>query len=646
MTRRIVRTISQLGAVTVVTFLVILFLDRNYRVLPNVVHEYMPQHHHGLVVTDLTLTSCSSANPFSTCDLDKAVWHRVEKDLYLGKTWFAKAYLHVQRKKEEELTSEDSVVVDVAVGRLDPSSTNSGKDKSEAGQKWESRPGGIWILRSEKRHASDSDKAVTAVDALFGDDAVEARDGWHIQGTPLLLDSKTESVHLTVRRGVPGSPAKPQPKVRDNGRFKIMQLADIHLSTGVGHCRDAVPNEYAGGPCLADPRTLDFMSLMLEEEKPDLVVLSGDQVNGDTAPDAQTPIFKYANLLIKHKIPYVCIFGNHDDEGLAVSRAAQMSLIETLPYSLSVSGPDNIDGVGNYYVEVLAQGASKHSAITIYLLDSHSYSPDERHFPGYNWIKQSQIDWFRDTAQGLKKKHKEYTKIHLDVAFIHIPLPEYGEPTNPKFGEWREGVTAPTYNSGFRDALVEQGVVMVGCGHDHANEYCMLSSSAPPAAEGKDDEQKKKQEQERPAHPELWMCYAGGAGFGGYGGYGGYVRRARFYDFDMNVARVTTYKRLEYAEDPADLSKRVDEQVIVDGGIVQPAPVVEEEVEGEGEENGGKEGAKKKEGEKGKGKKQKGEKREEGEGRARPVGRYVKLHLTNWPLMTSMRAPEKCLPII
>ena len=31
-------------------------------------------------------------------------------------------------------------------------------------------------------------------------------------------------------------------------------------------------------------------------------------------------------------------------------------------------------------------------------------------------------------------------------------------------GEWKEGVTAPVYNSGFRDALVEQGIVMVSAG--------------------------------------------------------------------------------------------------------------------------------------------------------------------------------------
>lgn len=141
-----------------------------------------------------------------------------------------------------------------------------------------------------------------------------------------------------------------------------------------------------------------------------------------------------------------------------------MSLLETLPYSLSQAGPDNVDGVGNYYVEVLARGKSKHSALTVYLLDSHSYSPDERTFQGYDWIKKNQIDWFKQTSDGLKKKHKEYTHIHMDIAFIHIPLPEYSDFDSYYVGAAREHVTAPGYNSGFRDALVEQGVVMVSCG--------------------------------------------------------------------------------------------------------------------------------------------------------------------------------------
>ena len=80
---------------------------------------------------------------------------------------------------------------------------------------------------------------------------------------------------------------------------------------------------------------------------------------------------------------------------------------------------------------------------------------------------------------------------------------------------------------------------------DHVNDYCLPSDNR----EGK---------------PAIWMCYGGGSGFGGYGGYYGYHRRIRFFDIDMNEARITTYKRLEWGE----TQRRIDEQIIVDGGKV------------------------------------------------------------------------------
>ncbi|KAI6776217.1 hypothetical protein HG530_000162 [Fusarium avenaceum] len=545
MTRRIVRTAAQLAGAAIFTFLVIAFLDRNYRVLPNSIHGYMPSHHPGLLVTDVSIVTCSSVNPFSSCDLDKE-WHRVDKDLYLGRTWTTSAYLYVMRKHEEDLTEEDRVVVDVAVGRLQP------QPKGEKDDPWEARSAGIWIKRSAKRKASDSKQAVTDLDVLFGDDAVEARGGYTITGTPLLLNTGGNllSVQLTVRRGPPLEPKKPTPRIRDDGRYKIMQIGDLHLSTGVGTCREAVPDSYNGGKCEADPRTLDFVTRILDDEKPDLVILSGDQVNGDTAPDAPTAMFKIISLLIERKIPYAAIFGNHDDEK-TMSREGQMAIMETLPYSLSTAGPADIDGVGNYYVEVLARGKTDHSALTIYLLDTHAYSPDERKFPGYDWVKPNQIEWFKKTAAGLKKNHNEYTGRHMDLAFIHIPLTEYADPELPRVGDWKEGVTAPIYNSGFRDALVEQGVVMVSAGHDHCNDYCSLSL----AGEGETKV------------PALWMCYAGGSGFGGYAGYGGYHRRVRLFEIDTNEARIKTWKRLE----SGDTASRIHPQIIVDGG--KPLPI-------------------------------------------------------------------------
>lgn len=273
-----------------------------------------------------------------------------------------------------------------------------------------------------------------------------------------------------------------------------------------------------------------------------------------------------------------------------MSRQAQMAIYETLPYSLATSGPVEIDGVGNYYVEVLARGKSDHSALTIYLLDTHAYSPDERHYPGYDWLKPSQIEWFRRTATGLKAKHKEYTHRHMDLAFIHIPLPEYMDWDLPRVGGWLEGVTAPTYNTGFRDALVEQGVVMVSAGHDHCNDYCSLSleGSSSKSSSGDKDAHKethlRRREQPGEPHdasttsakddqqpneeltPALWMCYGGGVGFGGYAGYEDYIRRLRVFEVDVNEARITTWKRLEAGK----TSDRVDEQIIVDGG--KPVP--------------------------------------------------------------------------
>ena len=74
----------------------------------------------------------------------------------------------------------------------------------------------------------------------------------------------------------------------------------------------------------------------------------------------------------------------------------------------------------------------------------------------------------------------------------------------------------------------------------------------------------------------MWMCYGGATGFGGYAGYGGYHRKIRMFEFDMNEAKITTWKRVEFGEDNETLL-RIDEQVIVDAGkTAGPTP---EEVE-------------------------------------------------------------------
>lgn len=288
----------QVGAAALICFLLIAVLDSHFRVLPSAIHNALPAHHPGVVITDIKVHTCSSVNVFSSCRLDPDVWHRIEKDLYLGKGWVSSAYVHIKRKREEDLLPEDKVILDVTVGRLDPSTGVKG----EGNEKWEAREAGLWLKRSAKRHASDSQQAITSVDVLFGADAVDPRDGWQMVGTALLLENSAEGMEarLSIRRGKEITHSPPVPRINENGKFKIMQVADLHLSTGTGHCRDEMPATGANGKCEADPRTLEFVGRLLDEEKPDLVVLSGDQVNGETAPDAQSVSFRLRTNTLEH----------------------------------------------------------------------------------------------------------------------------------------------------------------------------------------------------------------------------------------------------------------------------------------------------------------------------------------------------------
>ena len=65
---------------------------------------------------------------------------------------------------------------------------------------------------------------------------------------------------------------------------------------------------------------MKLMEQILDLEKSDLVVLTGDQLHHDIL-DSQTTLFKVVAPLIERSVPFACVFGNHDDEGqYAMSR--------------------------------------------------------------------------------------------------------------------------------------------------------------------------------------------------------------------------------------------------------------------------------------------------------------------------------------
>jgi metallophosphoesterase superfamily enzyme len=141
-------------------------------------------------------------------------------------------------------------------------------------------------------------------------------------GSPLQLNAepKVPVARLSVLHGR----AEPRPdaqalRVRKDGRFKIVQISDTHMVTGVGVCKDAVDAHGENLPeSEADPLTVDFMGRILDVERPDLVILTGDQLHHDI-PDSQSALFKVVAPMIERSIPFAAVFGNHDSDSIHAS---------------------------------------------------------------------------------------------------------------------------------------------------------------------------------------------------------------------------------------------------------------------------------------------------------------------------------------
>ncbi|KAI0462638.1 hypothetical protein LJB42_004134 [Komagataella kurtzmanii] len=556
------------------TFLVgidVLFL----RLLPNSVHFVLPVNRHKAVITQLAFRECY----FSVFCQPKPGFMRLEKDLFLNKNWIGQIFVEYQQSSWNDHTGDQLVVLDLAVSNIEEDSTVAGNGmnlypirilndlQGISGRKfiskivgddgkeeevvykipsakqikekgWEKLDYGLWV----KYGPFDEFQALTDIDVLYGFEAKEVRHKWIKLPNPLLLNRVP--VFLSFGRKGEKQSSKPKLKINSQGKFKILQVADLHFSTLNGTCQDPEPPLKPNESCFADARTLRFLNKVLDIENPDLVVLTGDQIYGDRAPDSQTAMFKALEPFISRKIPYALTLGNHDDEG-SLSRDQLMEIVEQLPYSLSEKGPAEIDGVGNFYVPVYGSRSSN-VAMSLYFLDTHKYSEQKKVYPGYDWIKENQLEWLSKAHIPYLEDIENYSHIHLSLGFFHIPLPEYRDFHEKHVGSYKEGVMAPTFNSHARNVFGKLGVGVISVGHDHCNDYCLFD----------------EENEERDKTGNMWLCYGGAAGEGGYGGYGGTTRRLRLFSIDSQSNDISTWKRLESS--PDDIFEK---QILVKNGV-------------------------------------------------------------------------------
>jgi len=246
----------------------------------------------------------------------------------------------------------------------------------------------------------------------------------------------------------------PSLKFHEDGKFKIVQFTDIHLKVENPQRCDSVIN---------------MMKTIIANEKPDLVVLTGDVCTSEIVKETWATVTK---PMIEAKIPWAVVFGNHDHEHGFTNKQI-MDYLVTLPYNLSQYGPANISGSGNYVLEIKGKKSNKTKNL-LYCFDSRDYTWDKENeeLGDYGWIMFDQIQWYRE-------KSKQYTKKNNGnpypaLAFFHIPLPEYSliKGFKTTVGDRDEEVCSPKINSGMYNAMLESKDIMgTFCGHDHNNNY-------------------------------------------------------------------------------------------------------------------------------------------------------------------------------
>lgn len=236
------------------------------------------------------------------------------------------------------------------------------------------------------------------------------------QVAPYQPEFTSSGVTLTARRDPIPNPTLPvHPLFKTDGTFKIVQLADMHFSVTHGDCREV---DWASDQkvCVADDDTNHLIGQWLDEEKPDLVVWSGDQLNGQGSSwDVKSVLPKVLKEVIDRKIPWAAIQGNHDSQSGHISRVEQQRMLSLLPYSLTKVGPASLhdgEGAGNFYIEVHSPTPDDMHLFTLYFADSGIAAPREKWKPwkwnGYDWIRKDQIDWFLQVSAKWKKIARPY----------------------------------------------------------------------------------------------------------------------------------------------------------------------------------------------------------------------------------------------
>lgn len=246
-------------------------------------------------------------------------------------------------------------------------------------------------------------------------------------------------------------------RFNNDGSFKILQVSDIQDT-----------------PYMA-PIIADYLESICKSEKPDLIVLTGDNIGKScgkaaTQEIAELQVIKgidaFMSVFQKLNIPVAAVFGNHDSEN-RVAKETQMKDYSRYSCFVGYDADSSLDGCGTYNLPILSSSSDK-VAYNLWMLDSNMYDGD-----GYDNVHQNQVDWYVKKSNELKAANGG---VPVDsMAFQHIIVNEIYDAVNTgvlKSGGVNETPNASAKRSSEFSAMLNQGDVRaMFFGHDHENTF-------------------------------------------------------------------------------------------------------------------------------------------------------------------------------
>jgi len=351
-------------------------------------------------------------------------------------------------------------------------------------------------------------------------------------------------------------------------RFKVLQLADLHYG-----------EDSWWGPQQDRLSTIAIKSY-LQDERPDLVVLSGDQLTAKNIDDdARSYHGQILDAMLKADpdTKWATIFGNHDDEtysqnynnGTVVQHPAKTSRVDLATfdasypgsYTLQGSAPDSVSGTSNYVLSIRGDGDGDDNYGTTnkntneedkVLLNMYLFDSGGGHIASMN--HQNQVEWFQSQQTKMSNSNSNSTSntntnsntntslnLNLNtntpipaVAFQHIATSAASFAHRGDVlcgGHFGEGVSPVASDSGLFEALEEDGNVhFLSVGHDHGNDYCCPANGD--------------------TNSVLSLCFGRHSGHGGYTTYRDGLRwkkgaRTYVFEYDEDDFTWSSYVRVE-----------------------------------------------------------------------------------------------------